>query len=144
MTKTTMQTPATNKDLVVVKDLVKYFPVRSGILQRVVAWVQAVDGVSFNIRQGETLGMVGESGCGKTTVGRSMLRLIEPTKGSTKESTTRAKPLVPAGGPVHWSGGEMSEPSHVNLPGIAPPVANAGLPSSQASALLAVPRSRHV
>jgi peptide/nickel transport system ATP-binding protein/oligopeptide transport system ATP-binding protein len=72
----------TPKDLVVVKDLVKYFPVRSGLLQRVVAWVQAVDGVSFTIRQGETLGMVGESGCGKTTVGRSMLRLIEPTSGS--------------------------------------------------------------
>jgi len=71
-----------NKELVVVKDLVKYFPVRSGLLQRVVAWVQAVDKVSFTIRQGETLGMVGESGCGKTTVGRSMLRLIEPTSGS--------------------------------------------------------------
>ena len=74
--------PVTPKDLVVVKDLVKYFTVRSGLLQRVVAWVQAVDGVSFTIRQGETLGMVGESGCGKTTVGRSMLRLIEPTSGS--------------------------------------------------------------
>jgi peptide/nickel transport system ATP-binding protein/oligopeptide transport system ATP-binding protein len=71
-----------NKELVVVKDLVKYFPVHSGLLQRVVAWVQAVDKVSFTIRQGETLGMVGESGCGKTTVGRSMLRLIEPTSGS--------------------------------------------------------------
>ncbi len=72
----------TGKDLVVVKDLVKYFPVRSGLLQRVVAQVQAVDGVSFTIHEGETLGMVGESGCGKTTVGRSMLRLIEPTSGS--------------------------------------------------------------
>ncbi len=71
-----------NYDLVVVKDLVKYFPVRSGVMQRVTAWVQAVDKVSFTIKEGETLGMVGESGCGKTTVGRSMLRLIEPTSGS--------------------------------------------------------------
>ncbi len=69
------------KDLLVVKNLVKYFPVREGLLQRVVAWVQAVDDVSFTIREGETLGMVGESGCGKTTVGRTMLRLIEPTRG---------------------------------------------------------------
>jgi oligopeptide/dipeptide ABC transporter ATP-binding protein len=82
MTISATSKPVTIKDLVVVKDLVKYFPVRSGLLQRVVAWVQAVDGVSFTIRQGETLGMVGESGCGKTTVGRSMLRLIEPTSGS--------------------------------------------------------------
>ena len=74
--------PVAGKDLVVVKNLVKYFPVRSGLLQRVVAWVQAVDGVSFTIREGETLGLVGESGCGKTTVGRAMLRLIEPTSGS--------------------------------------------------------------
>jgi peptide/nickel transport system ATP-binding protein/oligopeptide transport system ATP-binding protein len=70
------------KDLIVVKNLVKYFPVKSGLLQRVVAWVQAVDDVSFTIREGETLGLVGESGCGKTTIGRTMLRLIEPTGGS--------------------------------------------------------------
>ncbi|HEY5270288.1 MAG TPA: ABC transporter ATP-binding protein [Anaerolineales bacterium] len=82
MTMTATNEPIVGKDLVVVKDLVKYFPVRSGLLQRVVAWVQAVDGVSFTIREGETLGMVGESGCGKTTVGRAMLRLIEPTSGS--------------------------------------------------------------
>ncbi len=69
-------------DLVVVKDLVKYFPVRAGVLQRVKAYVQAVDKVSFTVKEGETLGLVGESGCGKTTVGRSMLRLIEPTSGS--------------------------------------------------------------
>ncbi len=67
--------------LVEVKQLVKYFPVRAGLLQRVVAQVQAVDNVSFLVRKGETLGLVGESGCGKTTVGRSMLRLIEPTSG---------------------------------------------------------------
>jgi len=68
--------------LVEVKNLVKYFPVRAGLLQRVVAHVQAVDDVSFAVRKGETLGLVGESGCGKTTVGRTMLRLIEPTSGS--------------------------------------------------------------
>ncbi len=70
------------KNLVVVKDLIKYFPVRSGLLQRVTDQVKAVDGVSFAIRSGECLGMVGESGCGKTTIGRSILRLVEPTAGS--------------------------------------------------------------
>ena len=70
--------------LVEVRDLVKHFPVRGGILQRTVGWVQAVDGVSFDIRRGETLGLVGESGCGKTTVGRLLLRLIEPTSGSIR------------------------------------------------------------
>jgi len=70
--------------LVEVSNLVKYFPVRAGLLQRVVNNVKAVDDVSFFVRQGETLGLVGESGCGKTTVGRTMLRLIEPTSGSVK------------------------------------------------------------
>jgi oligopeptide/dipeptide ABC transporter ATP-binding protein len=68
-------------NLIEVRDLVKYFPVRGGVLQRVQGWVQAVDSVSFDIRKGETLGLVGESGCGKTTVGRTILRLIEPTRG---------------------------------------------------------------
>jgi len=70
------------KDLIVVSNLVKYFPVRAGLLQRVVDWVQAVDDVGFTIREGETLGLVGESGCGKTTIGRTMLRLLEPTSGT--------------------------------------------------------------
>ena len=71
----------TKRDLVEIKNLVKYFPVRGGLLQRVVAWVQAVDNVSFTIKEGETLGMVGESGCGKTTVGRTLLRLLPATSG---------------------------------------------------------------
>jgi peptide/nickel transport system ATP-binding protein/oligopeptide transport system ATP-binding protein len=69
------------EDLIEVQNLTKYFAVRGGLLQRVVAWVQAVDDVSFTVKKGETLGLVGESGCGKTTVGRTMLRLTEPTGG---------------------------------------------------------------
>jgi oligopeptide transport system ATP-binding protein len=72
------------KPLVEVRDLVKHFPIKGGILQKTVGLVQAVDGVSFEIRRGETLGLVGESGCGKTTVGRLLLRLIEPTAGSIR------------------------------------------------------------
>ncbi len=74
--------PGAGDTLVDVRDLVKHFPIRGGILQRPIANVQAVDGVSFTIRRGETLGLVGESGCGKTTVGRLLLRLIDPTSGS--------------------------------------------------------------
>jgi oligopeptide/dipeptide ABC transporter ATP-binding protein len=65
-----------------VLDLVKNFPVRAGLFKRKVGEVQAVSGVSFSVGRGETLGLVGESGCGKTTTGRCILRLVEPTSGS--------------------------------------------------------------
>ncbi len=70
------------RELIQVRHLKKYFPVHGGVLQRVVGQVQALDDVSFDIYEGETMGLVGESGCGKTTVGRTMLRLTEPTAGS--------------------------------------------------------------
>ena len=71
----------TNKCLMQVKNLRKYFPIRRGVFSKVVNYVKAVDKVDFTINQGETLGLVGESGCGKTTVGKCILRLLEPTEG---------------------------------------------------------------
>lgn len=76
-----VSSPADNRVLLRVVDLHTHFPIRAGLLQRVVGYVRAVDGVSFEIARGETLGLVGESGCGKTTVGRSILKLIPPTRG---------------------------------------------------------------
>jgi peptide/nickel transport system ATP-binding protein len=70
--------------LMEVRDLVKHFPIRRGLLQRQVGAVRAVDGVSFDVLRGETLGLVGESGCGKSTTARLLLRLMEPTSGSIK------------------------------------------------------------
>ncbi len=70
-----------SEDILVVTDLQKHFPIRRGLLQRQVGAVQAVDGMSFTVRKGETLSLVGESGCGKTTTGRMLTRLLEPTAG---------------------------------------------------------------
>jgi len=73
---------ANGTPLLEVRDLRTWFPIRTGVFSRVTAHVKAVDGVSFRVDRRETLGLVGESGCGKTTVGRSILRLVEPTEGT--------------------------------------------------------------
>ena len=70
-----------SKTLLEVKDLCKHYPIRKGLFSRIAGYVYAVDGISFTINEGETLGLVGESGCGKSTVGRTILKLIEPSRG---------------------------------------------------------------
>ncbi len=77
-------TPAAGKPLLQVQNLRVHFPVMAGVIRRPIAWVKAVDDVSFSVGESEIVGLVGESGCGKTTLGRALLRLIEPTEGSIR------------------------------------------------------------
>ena len=77
-----------SEQLLSVRDLKKHFPIGGGLFQRHKAQLKAVDGVSFTLQRGETLGLVGESGCGKTTAGRVILRLLEPTSGSVTLTTS--------------------------------------------------------
>src|SRR5437870_10597975 len=74
--------PDVAEPLLKVRNLKKYFPIRRGVLSRVAAYVKAVDDISFDINKGETFGLVGESGCGKTTAGRAVLRLLQPDAGT--------------------------------------------------------------
>ena len=81
MEEVKQNTATENEYLLEVKDLVKYFPIKAGFIKRTVGYVKAVDGISFKIKRGETLGLVGESGCGKSTTGRTILRLQGKTSG---------------------------------------------------------------
>ncbi|HYP35075.1 MAG TPA: ATP-binding cassette domain-containing protein, partial [Stellaceae bacterium] len=89
--------PLLSVPLLSVRGLVKHFPVRKGLLQRAVGQVHAVDGISFDIAEGETLGLVGESGCGKSTAGKTILKLIDPTEGEIRINGERIDGLSRGG-----------------------------------------------
>ena len=93
---TTAGVSSASHPLLDVRDLKKHFPITKGFFSKVVGQVHAVDGVSFQIAPGETLGLVGESGCGKSTVGRTLLKLLEPTSGSIRVNGTDITALPPA------------------------------------------------
>ncbi|MFM9942873.1 MAG: ABC transporter ATP-binding protein [Hyphomicrobiaceae bacterium] len=90
-----MTAPVSNPPLIV-RDLVKHFPIHTGLLQRQSGAVRAVDGVSFSIPRGETLGLVGESGCGKSTVAKTVMKLLEPTSGEIRVGGVDITHLSPA------------------------------------------------
>src|SRR5688572_703071 len=95
-------TKATNDQVLLqVNDLRKFFPIRRGLLQKVVGHVRAVDGVSFSIKSGETLSLVGESGCGKTTTSRCILRAVSPTEGTILFKTEAGTTIDIAAQPKH-------------------------------------------
>src|SRR5512136_855953 len=91
--------------LIRVEDLVMYFPIYRGVIRRQVGAVHAVDGISFEIKQGETLGLVGESGCGKSTTGRTILQLYKPTAGHVYYGDTDLTMLKPEA--MRWMRREM-------------------------------------
>ncbi len=92
-TKRREDAPGFGEPLLELRDVKTWFPVHAGVFQRVVDWVRAVDGVDLTVKRGMTLGLVGESGCGKTTLGRTILRLVEPREGSS----------------IRWQGKELTE-----------------------------------